>query len=256
MSYSKVLKFVIGGDGGIGKTTLVKSLCTNEFVDQIMTIGVDIHSKDVTVNGTKVNLQVWDLSGQDQFRFLLDSFTHGANGIILGFDCSRPSSFLNLTKWLEIFRSTCSKAPILLIATKLDKGYHLTLSREMAQEYIKTHDLIGFIETSSKEFWNVYTPFRRLLEHHHDLEPDIVPIIFEGEKERPKKEEEPVALDATYKEPDTLDATNLTVEYQKVSNSSNAITCCPQCNTPLRDSQIKLKKARINVTCHNCLILI
>ena len=240
------LKIVIGGDGGIGKTTLVKTLCSNEFVDQIMTIGVDIHSKDVTVNGTEVNLQIWDLSGQDQFRFLLDSFTHGANGIILGFDCSRPSSFRNLTKWLEIFRSTCSKAPILLIATKLDKGYHLTLSREMAQEYIKTHDLIGFIETSSKDFWNVYIPFRRLLEHHHDLEHDTVPIIFEGEKERPKKEEEPVALDAT----------NLTVEYQKVSNSSNAITCCPQCNTPLRDSQIRLKQSGMKVICQSCLNLV
>ena len=66
-----------------------------------MTIGIDIHSKDVILDGHKIALQIWDISGQEQFKFLISDFVIGANGVILAYDRTRPESFVNLDYWLN-----------------------------------------------------------------------------------------------------------------------------------------------------------
>ena len=158
-----VLKIILGGDGGIGKTTLLKVLCGEGYSDQDMTIGFEIFVKNVYINGIREILQVWDLSGQDHFRFLLPDYFRGAHSVVLGFDMSRRSSFLNLRTWMSILINKCPKAPVVLIVTKADKGYHPTLNQKLAKEFVDKFNLVDFMEVSAKESLNVDIPFRSLI---------------------------------------------------------------------------------------------
>jgi len=184
---AKVLKFVILGDGGVGKTTLAKVFCDNAYIESIMTIGIDLHAKDVIVNGKRTVLQIWDLSGQDQFKFMVPTFVGGASAAILAFDRTRPSSFLNLDSWLNELRTIEPNVPIFLISTKGDQEYHLELKPQLAREYVQKNNLIGFEDTSAKISLNVNTSFKRLLEHIFGFEADQFPIIFLGPGEEFKE---------------------------------------------------------------------
>ena len=62
------LKILVLGDLGVGKTSLVKKYCHSD-TDSEYKVSVDVtHSlKCVTVNGLKVNLQLWDIPGHERF---------------------------------------------------------------------------------------------------------------------------------------------------------------------------------------------
>jgi small GTP-binding protein len=176
------LKLVIAGDGGIGKTTLAKVFCNNDYMDQMMTIGIDIHSKIAVIDNEEFYIQIWDFSGQEQFRFLMNSFVQGAYGAILAFECSRLSSFKNLPEWINILRSENKELPIFLIATKLDIGYHPLIERGMILQFIKKYKMIGFEETSSKTEINIQVPFKKILENIFGLIPEKSEIIFKNKE--------------------------------------------------------------------------
>ncbi len=80
-------KIVVGGDGGVGKTTLLHRFVTGSFEETThMTIGVQFHNKELHIADFDVTLSVWDLGGQDRFRFILPSYVLGAKGALLLFD--------------------------------------------------------------------------------------------------------------------------------------------------------------------------
>jgi len=71
-----VLKVMVAGNGGVGKTTLLRKFVSGTFDAATgMTIGVQFHVKEVTFDGQPVSLQLWGLGGQDHFRFMLPSYT-------------------------------------------------------------------------------------------------------------------------------------------------------------------------------------
>ncbi len=70
-----VLKVMVAGDSGVGKTTLIRMFVSGIFdAATRMTIGVQFHVKSITYEGRPVSLQLWDLGGQDHFRFILPSY--------------------------------------------------------------------------------------------------------------------------------------------------------------------------------------
>ena len=62
---ANVLKVVILGDGGVGKSSLMTRFVRNQFHTQSFhTIGVEFLNKDITVKGEAYTLQIWDTAGQ------------------------------------------------------------------------------------------------------------------------------------------------------------------------------------------------
>nr|MDO8109308.1 Rab family GTPase [Candidatus Sigynarchaeota archaeon] len=152
-------KIVVGGAGGVGKTTLLLRYLKNVFkTDTALTVGVGFHTKELERNGHKIALALWDLGGQDRFRFLQPSYCAGARAGIIFFDMARLGTLSQVKEWATMFRKhTSSSLPIFLGGTKLD-----TIDPELvdginaiAKETVEKLGLIGYMTTSSKSGTNV-----------------------------------------------------------------------------------------------------
>ncbi|MEM2109299.1 MAG: Rab family GTPase [Candidatus Odinarchaeota archaeon] len=145
MKPSYRFKILLLGDPAVGKTSLINKFVQERFeVDYKATIGVDIMSKTVYVDGFEIKLSLWDIAGQDKFRFFRNVFYRGASGAILVFDLTRLSTFTNLDNWVkELNEYIKGKIPLIIIGNKLD----LTSMR-----VVKTLDAKGFAEKLSSSY--------------------------------------------------------------------------------------------------------
>lgn len=148
----QILKILIGGDGGIGKTTLMNACATGAFTEGTrMTVGVCIHEKTIHSNSNVVKLAIWDLGGQERFQFIMQSFMNGAHGGMVCFSLERYKSFLEAENWILMMRSANPSIPLILVGTKADiesTGNEVDL--EEIERLVQKHQLLGYIRTSSK----------------------------------------------------------------------------------------------------------
>jgi len=162
-----LFKVCIFGDGGVGKTSLVKRYLTGLFIgDSGMTLGVDFHMKKLEFHGKRVSLQIWDFAGEDRFRFLLPGYVKGASGGIFMFDITRRSSLRNFGDWLEIFKGGTGDmkmdVPIIMIGGKLDLHDKRSVFSKDAVDLAKKHEILDYIECSAKTGENVELIFYKL----------------------------------------------------------------------------------------------
>ena len=153
-------KLCLFGDGGVGKTTLIKRYLTKVFDEDLkMTIGADFSIKELEVNGKPVKLRIWDFAGEERFKVLLPSFAKGADGGIFMFDTTRYASLKNMDDWLSIFeRSTADQQieiPIIMVGGKIDLESKRSVEPEEAKDFAYKYNLNGYFECSSKTGENV-----------------------------------------------------------------------------------------------------
>jgi Ras-related protein Rab-43 len=163
--FTPIIKILVIGEGGVGKTTLIRRLVTGKYSDQPMTIGMGFATKLMrTSDGKEVKLQLWDIGGQSRFRLFLPSAKSGARGIILVFDLSRPSTFIRLDDWVRLVRTDLPSGkyvPIVLVGAKCDLKREVMV--DAARDFMTRVKLDAYVETSSKENINVEEPFGKLL---------------------------------------------------------------------------------------------
>lgn len=161
-------KIIIGGAGGVGKTTLLHRYLHNVFLsDTALTVGVQFFSKEIIRDGTRIMLSLWDLGGQDRFRFVQPSYCFGANAALIFFDMMRLDTALQVKDWVSMFRENGSpNIPIVLGGTKLDLVDPELIDEvnENANELIQQLGLTYYLMTSSKTGENVEEVFNYLVD--------------------------------------------------------------------------------------------
>lgn len=160
-------KLPIFGDAGVGKTTLTHRYLHGLFKASYHgTIGIDFFLKRFVIDGKKVSLQIWDFAGEEKFRFLLPGIINGANGTIFMFDITRYVTFQNLTNWLSVFnkanKTHGQKVPVFLVGSKTDLEGLRTVPSEEGKKFVKAHNLVDYIECSSKNGENVEEIFKAI----------------------------------------------------------------------------------------------
>lgn len=159
-------KVVMIGAGGSGKTALVNRFLTQKFSEEyIVTIGSQFAVKTVALEGNNgrnvvVKLLVWDLAGQQRFDFIRGSYYRGSKGALLVFDTTRKSTYVELPKWIQETEDALGeRIPIILLANKVDLDDERVISTEMGQEFVREHNLVGYLETSALTGQNVEEAF-------------------------------------------------------------------------------------------------
>jgi Ras-related protein Rab-8A len=67
--YDYMVKLIIIGDSGVGKTNILTRFCENIFKEtHVATIGVDFSVRTIQIEDKKIRLQVWDTAGQERFK--------------------------------------------------------------------------------------------------------------------------------------------------------------------------------------------
>ncbi len=159
-------KTVVLGPAAVGKSSLIRRFVENQFsTDYRFTIGVDFMSKEVEYeSGKSAKLTIWDIGGQERFKFLRRSFYEGTNGAFLIFDLSRASTFPRMKEWLIDMRSTISgKIPLVIIGNKSDLIPEIgeVIDRNEPQAYANKEGSV-YIQTSAKTGDNVEKAFTEL----------------------------------------------------------------------------------------------
>lgn len=134
---SKLLKVVLLGDGGVGKSSLMNRFVSNKFDAQSFhTIGVEFLNKDVTYEGENYTMQIWDTAGQERFKSLRTPFYRGADCCLLTFAVDDIQSFKNLAMWKKEFLYYAdiqdgNNFPFVILGNKIDMENRM-VSTEMA----------------------------------------------------------------------------------------------------------------------------
>ena len=128
-----------------------------------MSIGVELHQKNVEIGDLRCELILWDLGGQEHFRFMLDNFVNGASGAILMFDLTRISTLFNLDEWIQIVRKFDSTLPCMLIGGKSDLIMDSDFDDDKAIFFQETHNFPHYLKVSSKTGENVDKTFELIV---------------------------------------------------------------------------------------------
>ncbi|KAL6599633.1 P-loop containing nucleoside triphosphate hydrolase protein [Neocallimastix sp. 'constans'] len=131
-----ILKVVLIGDGGVGKTSIRVQYIHRRFTSNYKaTIGADFITKDVQLeDDKKVTMQIWDTAGQERFQSLGIAYYRGADACIIVFDVTNPDSFSNVLRWEHEFIEKAdlkdpSTYPFVLIGNKIDNEDDRIISR-------------------------------------------------------------------------------------------------------------------------------
>jgi GTPase KRas protein len=156
---SKVKLGIFGG-GGVGKTALILRYVRGTFVEEYIPTLADDFSKDITVAGKPINLQVIDTAGQDDFREMRASFYADAQGFVLVYSViDRNSLFEAEEIYKDILQCLVKEViPCVLVANKSDLKDDDSVPTEKGEELAKKMGA-KFLETSAKTGQSVDAAF-------------------------------------------------------------------------------------------------
>jgi small GTP-binding protein len=154
MSYDYLLKTIILGDSGVGKTCLAESMVLQQHrPEYVPTIGVDFRTYTALVDKNKnVKLHIWDTAGNESFRKIIVNYCRGVSCVAIVFDVTNRESFGNVETWLSYFQAsnecTSHTHPIFIVANKVDQSHKRVVTKEEGKR-LATANKLYYMETSA-----------------------------------------------------------------------------------------------------------
>ncbi|MFX1558198.1 MAG: Rab family GTPase [Promethearchaeota archaeon] len=163
-------KIAVVGDGGVGKTSLIKRYTKGSFEsDYIKTIGAQFSKYDKEIEGDKIRLIFWDIAGQNELNFLRPSFFRDSNAVIIVYSLEENDlgldSFNHISDWDEEIDQYCGEIPVVIFANKIDLIDDAHLDESKFQTLIEKHECLKFFKTSAKTGEGVIEAFNFIIEN-------------------------------------------------------------------------------------------
>ncbi|KAF9197204.1 GTP-binding protein [Haplosporangium sp. Z 27] len=150
-SYDYLIKLLLIGDSGVGKSCLLLRFSDDSFTPSfITTIGIDFKIRTIELDGKRIKLQIWDTAGQERFRTITTAYYRGAMGILLVYDVTDERSFSNIRNWFSNIEQHASEGVNkILIGNKCDMPDKKVITKDQGQALADEFG-IKFLETSAK----------------------------------------------------------------------------------------------------------
>ena len=163
--YEFIIKILIIGDSTVGKTNFVYKFSEDKFSENYFaTTGIELKTSSIQIDGKSIKIQLWDTAGQEKYRAMTKNLYLKSQGIIILFDITNETSFINLKNWMSQIKESCGEdIPILLVGNKIDLEDNRVINKERAMEYANNEN-IEYIEVSSKTGENINKALTSLLQ--------------------------------------------------------------------------------------------
>jgi small GTP-binding protein len=169
----RILKIIVVGDMGTGKAALIKKFVEDNSPWCRSAMDVDFSRKIVRWSGnTRVNLQFWEIAGQERFGNMTGIYYRGCVGAIVVFDLTRGNTFKGTAYWTK---DIDDKVRILggKVVPKILLGNNIDLltkdnweqRRIEIEKYRTENGYLGFFETSEKDGRNLEAAITSLIDY-------------------------------------------------------------------------------------------
>lgn len=166
-----VIKIMMVGTGGVGKSALTLQFMYDEFVEDYEPTKADSYRKKIVIDGEEVQIDILDTAGQEEYCGIHELCFRSVDSFLLVCAINDRETLDAIPAYIEqIIRSRSpDKCSMYLVANKIDlkdaSNAHMTKAgMELAQRYG-----IPYEETSAKTRWNVdnifQKPARDILQH-------------------------------------------------------------------------------------------
>ena len=131
-------KVVLLGDGGVGKTSLVRRFVVDQYSDDyITTVGTKVSKRSLNLGSplaeVEMVLQIWDVLGQKGYSGVQETAIKGAQGVLLVYDATNDESRRALEDyWIPAVWRLAGRIPTVFAGNKSD----LVPDRVWAEEYL------------------------------------------------------------------------------------------------------------------------
>jgi small GTP-binding protein len=119
-----VSKLLVVGEGGVGKTSLLRALLGEAFNSQESTThGIEIRTLGMphpTKADVTMQLNTWDFGGQEIYHATHQFFLTNRSLFLVGWNARHGFEQGKLYYWLDTIQALAPESPILLVATHID----------------------------------------------------------------------------------------------------------------------------------------
>ena len=153
-------KIIFLGDQYVGKSSILNRFYQDKFEpDYQATIGLDFHSKNVTINGSTIRLLLYDTAGQEKFKSLIPMYIRDANIIIVVYDISNKDTFVHTEHWVNETKDLKREDAIfVLVGNKIDLEDKRAVQINEAEQFATERGFL-FYEVSAKSGENIQELF-------------------------------------------------------------------------------------------------
>jgi len=166
---ARIMKVVLVGESGVGKSSLLIRFSEDRFVDSyVNTIGIDFKIRKIKINDQNYKIHIWDTAGQERFRTIVSPYYRGAHGIVYIYDVDDRESFDKLDTWVQEVESQTSymrdKPVAFVLGNKSDDDKCTTrrVTRSEGETYAKNRGF-DYFEVSAKTGHNVDNAFMAMI---------------------------------------------------------------------------------------------
>ena len=165
-----IIKLLLIGNAYVGKTLIVQKFIDNSFSKStVSTIGVDLQSKIIDINGKKVKYLIWDTAGEDRMKTMTYSYYRGCHVILVVFDVTDRKSFQNVTTWVEcIDKFAKSNVLKVLVGNKTDLEEKRIVTNEEGKKLAEDNGL-KYYEISALTIKGLHEMFEDIAKEYVEI---------------------------------------------------------------------------------------
>lgn len=104
-SYNKSIKIILLGDSNVGKTSIVRRICFNDFEENLSpTFSMEYFDYFIKINDYILRMQIWDTSGKEEYNSIVKNHFLSTDFAIYIYSLDNIQSFNKIKEWLTNFQ--------------------------------------------------------------------------------------------------------------------------------------------------------